>query len=114
MVGAAADHAEVEFVRVAVGGFLAEEAEPGLFGVVVFCSEGVVLSGCLVSRCVFLWGEGERGVEDFVLFEDAPFGSFQWLGPLAVVAALDRIAHGRHGLEKGLGRIRAVLVLGSR
>jgi len=39
----AAVHAEVEFIGVALGGFLPQNFEAGLFVIVVFGAEGVVL-----------------------------------------------------------------------
>lgn len=66
---AAREHAKVEFIFVAVGGFLAQGFENGFLFVVVFGALLVV----------------------FFLFEDAEAFALEGLGALAVGAALDAV-----------------------
>lgn len=65
---AAAVHAIVEFVGVALCGFLAERFQAGFFEVVVRGAEGVILEGALVESWEGVGsgggvkrGEGEEG-----------------------------------------------------
>jgi hypothetical protein len=46
-------HTEGEFIRITVGGEFLEALDLGLFGVVVFGTEGVILSS---SQCLFFRG----------------------------------------------------------
>ena len=58
VVGAAAVHAEVEFIGIALGGFLSEDLEAGFFVVVVFGTERVILE--VWFKSFFLFGGKEE------------------------------------------------------
>lgn len=83
----------MKFIRIALGGLLAEGLEAGFLGVVVGGPQRVVLMREVVNWVL----RGVRvveGKEYFVFLQDPPFRTLEWLGTLFVVAPLDGIAHG--------------------